>query len=152
MSFRKEFDFKGNTLVTIVILALLFMGVFIVARSLMRLLYFLAPLLIIITLIVDYKVVVNYGKWLIELVRERTLLGIGAMLGTVLLYPVVFAFLLGKALIKRRIRKAREEARMQEEEQFVDFEELESKRKDMEMPPLSRDDEQSEYDDLFDRS
>ena len=98
---------------------------FIIARFIFNILYYLSPILLIATLIVDYKVVLGYVQWLIGLVKQSPLMGIGAIVLSALGFPVLTAFLLGKALFKKRIKQAQAEVRRTREGEFVEYEELE---------------------------
>ena len=73
----------------------------------------------------DYKVVLGYVQWLIGLVKQSPLMGIGAIVLSALGFPVLTAFLLGKALFKKRIKQAQAEVRRTREGEFVEYEELE---------------------------
>lgn len=151
MTYRREFQMKGNTWAAIAVLVLVFIGVFFVARGLFWLLNILAPVMLIATLIIDYKVLVGYGKWIVGLVRRDLLLGLGAILLTLVGYPVVLAFLLGKALMNRKVRQLQKESQKKAEGEWVDFEELESKKKDSDWPvlPPKETREKNDYEDLF---
>jgi len=112
--------------------------------------------MLIVALIVDYKVVTGYGKWLVKLTKDNALLGIGAILLTVLGFPLVSLFLLGKALLRKRVKDAREEAMQQREGEYIEYEELDSEP--MDLPQIEEWEKQTEerrrkrndYDDFFD--
>lgn len=157
----------AGLLIFVVVLVALFM----LARFVFRILAFLSPALIIAALILDYKTVTGFGKWLIDQVRSNPLLGIAAIVLTVLGFPLVSAFLAGKALLTRNVRKAREEQEQQQRGEYIDFEELddqplelpelsemkrreeerrEKERRAEEPPPSRRENRDSDYDQLFD--
>lgn len=114
----------GSILVGIIALLL----IFVVARFIFRLLYLLSPILLVATAIMDHKVITGYAGWLVQMVRRNTLLGIGAMVLTIVGFPIVTAALFGKALLNRQVRKAREAYEQQQQTpqigEYVDFEEL----------------------------
>lgn len=130
-------------IIGIVMLAVIVIGLFFVLRGIFNLLYFLAPLLLIATLIVDYKVVINYIKQLGGLFKRNPLYGLGATAFTFFLYPIVFTVLLIRALTTRKIAKF---TKGDESEDFVDYEEIDDE-------PLDLDEfgkiKEKRYDDLF---
>ena len=123
-------------IIGLVVLALVLVGLFMLARFIFRILAFLAPVLIIVALILDYKTVLGYGKWLINLVKENPLMGILAIVLTVLGFPLVSAFLAGKAYLNRNVKQAEKEQEVQKPGEYIDFEEIEEKP--LELPKLSK--------------
>lgn len=145
----------------LVILALVLVGLFMLARFIFRILAFLAPALIIVALILDYKTVLGYGKWLINLVKQNPLMGILAIVLTILGFPLVSAFLAGKAYLSRNMKKAEKEQEAQKPGEYIDFEEIEEeplelpklseiKREEKEKKSSKRGGEEDKYDSLFD--
>jgi len=139
MENRKEFQIKGNTWVMILVLIVALIAVFFIARGIFKLLSILAPILLIAAAIIDHTVIVNYAKWLVDLTKRNILVGLGAILLSVIGYPVVFAYLLVRALMNRKIRNMEEEERIQKEGKLVDYEELESRPNPVDLP---KDDEE----------
>jgi ABC-type multidrug transport system fused ATPase/permease subunit len=138
MSRRREYQFNGNSWTGIIVFVLAFLALFFIANSIFRILSFIAPLLLIAAAIIDYKVIVNFVKWLIGLVKDNIWMGLGAILLTIVGYPVVFAFLLGKALLNRRIKKVNEELKNQRDGEFIEYEEVESRPNILELPELKK--------------
>ena len=155
MSSRRGFDFKIggrqiNPLVGILFTILFLVGLFMLARAIFRILYFLSPLILIATLVIDYKVVLGYIQTLINLTKRNAIVGIGAILLTVFGFPVVAAFLLGKALFNRKVRQIEKERKVQKEGELVDFEELDSKPLDLDrLKQAEKRRSSEEYDQFF---
>lgn len=107
MNYRQSPQKTGLSLViTLLVVGLiLFIGLRI-AKGIFSILSWLAPILLLIALVVNYKVVVNYGKWLWRLLKNRTLYGIVASILTIILFPIVAAWLCFRAILGRRIQKA----------------------------------------------
>ena len=123
MADRRGFGFNTqNTIVSIVFLVLAFFALFWIARSIFTILAWLAPVFLILTLIINYRIVVNYGKWLWKLLNENTIMGILASLLTVVGFPVVCFLLFGRALL---YRKAKELEKAYEEEKYGTYTEFE---------------------------
>jgi len=111
-----------------------------------------APLMLIATLIIDRSVVFNYVKWIGSTLKSNPLLGIGAILFTIFGYTLVFPFLFGKALLKKKFKDARQQYDNERQGELIDFEEIESKpsrEKPLELPQLKKQPKGSEYDQLF---
>lgn len=140
-----------NSIVGIVVMVLALLALFFIARFIVRILYFIAPLILIVAAIIDYKVIVGYVKWLISLTRRNTLTGIGAIALSALFYPFVGIFLLGKALLKRRIKQAETEQQRTREGEYIEYEDLSDET--LELPPMEKreSERQEKKDDRYDQ-
>ncbi len=153
---RSEFNIGGNSTgsITGVILMVFFLiALFYLARFVFQILYFLAPVMLIATLIIDYKVVLGYLKWIGRNLKSNPLLGVGAILLSVFAFPLVAAFLLGKALLKRKVNQVQEDIEKEREGEFVEFEEIVDepplRLPDLEEEPPVKRKGNNEYDNLF---
>ncbi len=152
MTYRKTANFRIDSLAGVLIFVALLVAMFFFLAALFRIMLWIAPLLLIAAFIIDRSVVINYGKWLVKTVKTNPLLGIGAILFTLLGYMVVFPFLFAKALLKRKIKDVNKKHEQQQQGELIDFEEIESKRNTQlyELPRLEKKERQrSEYDNLF---
>lgn len=140
-----------NPLWSILIGVFFLVALFFVARFIFRILYFLSPLLIIAAAIIDHTVIVNYAKWLVKLVKQNAVMGIGAIVMSVFGFPLVSVYLLGRALFNKRIKEAEQAFETQTKGEVVEFEELDSEplklRELEEETPKRKAD--NEYEDLF---
>jgi hypothetical protein len=116
--------------VGIAIMAVVLIGLFVVLRGIFNLLYFLAPVMLIATLIIDYKVVLRYIKQLGGLFTTNPIYGIGATALTFFFYPVIFLVLLFRAITGRRLKQFEGES-IDREDDYVDYEELDSEPLDL---------------------
>jgi predicted membrane protein len=114
----------GNTLVSLIIFAAVFLVIVWVAQGVFTILSWLAPIMLIITLLLDYKVVVNYLKTLWLWLRHKTLFGILAVIFTILGFPLVTAFLLFRAFLSRSKKRSRKEEERRQKGEFIEYEEL----------------------------
>ena len=110
-----------------IFLGLMLLGLFLFFGLMLRLLYVAGPVLLILAVILDYKTVMRYIAGLGSLLRQQPLQGIVASLLSVVRYPIVALFLLGRILLYRRLNKYAQQMRQQTEGQMTDYEELESK-------------------------
>lgn len=159
MRYRQEINFDNrnpfNSIIGIILIVLFLVALYFIARAIFTILYYLSPIMIVAALVIDYRVVLGYGKWLIGLLRDNLLLGLGATILSVLGFPVLAAFLLGKALFKQQVRKAREEAQEAREGDYIEYEELDSE--ELELPRIEKEERRREkpekpdnrYDELF---
>ncbi len=149
----------------IVFLVLAVMAIFWIAKGIFTILSYLTPVLLIATLIIDHNVIINYGKWIGSLLKNKLPYGIGAILFTLIASPVVAVYLFGKAMLKRQVRKMQTNVDEQrrgkttEYEEVIEEEEVEFDLKDeeeiipLEIPKTTRRIKQQDrntYDDLFD--
>lgn len=151
-------------MVTGVILAILFFLVlFYLTRIVFRILWFAAPFLFIASLIIDHKVFLGYAKWLGGMLRSNPLVGIGAIVLSIVLFPLTASFLFGKALYRKKVKEAQKEYEKQVHGELVDFEEIVEDEPELNddalrLPPIEKEPtsrrsttrKSNEYDDLFD--
>jgi beta-xylosidase len=110
----------------ILMMVLVMVGLFYLAKGVFWLLAKAALFFLVGALLLHYPTVLGFGKWLWETLRRQFLLGVFFVALSVLLYPVLFAFLFFRALVNRKVSKLEESIRREQEGEFVDFEELES--------------------------
>lgn len=139
MKNNRQFRFESSNpwmgIVGLLVFVLVLMAIFWLARMAFTLLYYLSPVLLIATLIIDRKVILGYINWLAGLTRRNTLMGIMTILLTIVGFPVVTAFLFGRALLRRQARKAEDAQVKGEGGEYVNFQELpEEQPLDLEKP------------------
>lgn len=163
MTTQRSYQFGGNNnspfsgLVGIVIGVLFFIAMFWFVQIVFRILWFLLPVIVIATAIIDHKVILDYFSWIGKLFRRNLIAGVAMAALTIIGAPVVGVFLLGRALFRKKIKDVQAEAERQREEEFVEYEELDSET--LELPPIEPKVQQrtqsppkaegSDYDDLF---
>lgn len=127
MTFQRN-SYNSNpfsSLTSLIFLVLLFVGLYFIAKSVFWLLSQIAVFLVIITLIIDYKVLVGYANWIVNLfLKKNWIMGIGVTLLTVFGFPIVAAFLFGKALLKRQLGKVVQKHEEKVKGEFVEYEEV----------------------------
>lgn len=93
-SFTTNLVFFGITALVLIVLFFLVKGV-------ITLLYKFAFVFLIISLIANYKVSLNYIKSIMDLLKREPGYGIGAILLSIVVYPVVFLVLMFRAVLSR---------------------------------------------------
>ena len=152
MTYRKTSSFRLDGISGILILVGFLVAMYFIVKYTLIALTVVAPLLLIAALIIDRSVVFNYVKWIGSTLKSNPLLGIGAILFTIFGYMLVFPFLFGKAIIKKKFKQAQQQYEKQRDGELIDFEEIESKpsrEKPLELPQLKKQGKGSEYDQLF---
>lgn len=145
------FGFLGPLL----ILAVFFTILFFVAKGVFWVLSWVAPVLLIATLIIDHRVVTDFLKFVWKLLQENPLMGIAALLLIFFGYPVVSGFLFVKAIGKRSIKNALNKME-QGRNTYTEYEEVtEEDDSFLELPPINKKKEpvrqapSNDYDEMF---
>ncbi len=136
--FRKQFNMKGNpfnSVTSIVMMVLFLVAIFYIARFIFRLLWLVAPILLIAALIIDYKTVLGYVKWIGNQLKKNTAMGAVALLLSALGFPLVSGFLLMKGLFKKKVQEATQAREVAIKGEFVEYEEIVDDES-LELPPL----------------
>ncbi len=134
MSFKIQFSNmngknNGNpwsALVGIAVIVIFLAGLFMMARMVFRLLYFLTPLMLIAALIINYKVVTGYINWVVRMFKRDAIAGVVISVLSILGLPVLSAFFLMKAIMGKQAKKIQADAERQRDGDLVEYEELES--------------------------
>ncbi len=133
----------------LVVAALFFMALFVLARGIFWLLSLLAPIFLIAALFLDHKVFLQYGKWIARLLKDNLLLGMVVIVLTVIGYPLVAALLFGQAWLRWQLRP--DERQKKEEDQYIEFQEVdELELKSPEKQQGTRSADYADYEELFD--
>ena len=152
MTYRKTSGFRLDGITGVLILIGFLVAMYFIVKGMLIVLAIAAPLMLIATLIIDRSVVINYVKWIGTTLKSNPLLGIGAILFTIFGYMLVFPFLFGKAILKKKFKKAQQQHENRTQGELVDFEELESKpsrEKPLVLPQLKKQEKGGEYDQMF---
>ncbi len=163
MTTQRSYQFGGNSnspfsgLVGIVIGILFFIAMFWFVQIVFRILWFLLPVILIATAIIDYTVITGYLSWIGKLFQRNAIAGIAMTVLTFIGAPVIGLVLLGRALFRKKVKEVQAEAERQREGEYVEYEDLSSET--MELPPIKPQPQKkpqappategSDYDELF---
>ena len=162
---NRQFNAKssgGFNIIPALIFGVIFLvALFFVARFVFNILSYLSIVFLIITLIMDYKIVVNYVKWIFSMMGKNPLFGVGLVLLTIFGHPVVSLFLFGKAMVKKKVKEMTQQFEGQTERdqgEFTEYEDLTPEDEglvELPPPPVRQKPKQTrggrnEYEDLFD--
>lgn len=142
MSQSSRSDNPWKAIIGVAVIVVFLVGLFMLARFVFRLLAFLSPLMLIAALIIDYKVVIDYFKWIRNTFRRDAIAGVIIAILSVFGFPVLSAYFLGRALLKKQIKKAKTEYERRRDGDLVEYEEL-----DTNFPPRVRREERPLNDD-----
>lgn len=151
-SYRKTSGFRFDGITGVLILVGFLVAMYFIVKYTLIALTFVAPLLLIATLLIDHTVVTNYLKWIGTTLKSNWPLGVGAILFTIFGYALVFPFLFGKAILKKKFKQAKQQFENERQGELIDFEEIESKpnkEKPLELPELKKQPGGSAYDKYF---
>lgn len=126
-------------LIGLAIFAALLYGMFKLTQWIFSILYAIAPVMLIATLIIDARVYKELWQSLVRLFRRSIGLGIVVSILGLAFYPLVATYLLIKALLRRQHKTRQEEIRRVKEGDLVDFEELESEPLEKRPQPRDKD-------------
>lgn len=108
-------------LIGLAFIILLLGGLFFVAQGIFLVLMYLSPVLLLASLIMDYKVVINYGKWLVRKFNKNILSGVTWSLVTLFGFPVVAAILCVRAWTSYQLGQQTKE-RPKKDGEYIDYE------------------------------
>jgi hypothetical protein len=155
----KEFNLGGKqnplgSFGVVIMLIVFLVAMFFIAKGIFTVLSWVAPLLLILTAVFDYTVIIDYGKFLLKLLKENPLFGIIGIILTIIGFPIVSGFLFFKAYARKKLKDYTkqqqpkyvdyEEIKKEDEVEFLDLKKIESRRPVAE--PKKKD---NDYDDLF---
>lgn len=125
MSYRQySYSSNGATgfVLFIIVLILLFAGLYFLFKGIFWLFTVLAPILFILTIILNFRVVLNFIEFVIARFKTNILVGILFVILTIIFYPLVTGYLFFKAFgswyLKYKMKKIAKE-------RYVEYEDLE---------------------------
>jgi hypothetical protein len=148
------YSIKANGIVGIIFLVLLLVALFFLAKGIFTILAWLSPVLILGAIILNYKTVLGYLKFILSLFQRNPLAGIIAVLLSVLGFPILSGVLFGKAIFDRKIRRLQRAHEASEAAEYVPYEEVikPDPKESLELPPLDKqkaEKKENRYDNLF---
>lgn len=133
----------------LIMMVLFFILLFYIARGIFTILTWLAPVMLIITLILDYKVVTGYLKWVWKKLQTDTLFGLVMVLVTIFGFPIVSGYLLFKAYMKKQLK---DRVQQRDNAEYAEYEIIEPEEETIELRELEeplKDSRSNDYDNYF---
>ena len=137
----KSYNKSNSWLGLILVFAVVFV-IYLVIQSIYKLFLVLAPVFLILAAILDYRVLMKFGIVIYELLRFRTLLGILAVIFTVLGFPFVSAALFFNAFMNFKTKR-------KNKQKYIDYEEVDDDEKEILNLDEFRKVKVDNYEDLF---
>ena len=135
-SFRNNSNPKNpfGSVMSLLIFAGVLVLLFFLVTGFVKLLYLVAPILLIATLLINYRVVTEYATGVIQTFQTDVVFGIVKVLFSFLCYPFVIGWLFAKAMFYRKVNTLKKDmeqqmGRMNEAQnntQYTDYEEISS--------------------------
>lgn len=158
-------SFKVSPLMGLIMVILFAILVYMLIKGLFALASWAMPILAIATLIIDYKVYVTFGKFLVELFKKNVIMGLAGVVLTFVAFPFVILYLFSKAIIKKYAMKSikdnpifkerNKDGSYNSDEEYIDYEEVDEEPGNMtriELPPVepkAKKEEKNPFDDYF---
>lgn len=148
------FSIRFNGLLGFVLMVAVFVALFFIAKGIFTLLAWVAPVLILAALLINYRTILNYLKFMLSLLRRNPLGGILGIILSVVGFPILAGVLFGKSILDRKVKKLQDAYRAQEQPEFTEYEEVIRPQREerIELPPLEqrpRENKDNRYEDLF---
>jgi len=148
------FGIRLNGIIGFLFLVGFLVLLFFIAKGLFKILTIAAPVLIVLALIINYKTVVNYLRFVLGLLKRNVLSGIITILLSIVGFPILSGILFGKSILDRKVRKLQQAHEVREQGELVDYEEvIRPEREDhLNLPPLEKQKQEAKdnpYKDLF---
>ena len=132
---NSNLSFKGSGLYSLIAGILLFIALFYIAKGVFWVLSWTAPVLLIAALVLDYKVVTDYLLMLWNMILRSPISGILFTAISFVAFPITILYLFGRAwggyYVRKKVRENasffqqfQENAKQQENEEFVPYEEI----------------------------
>jgi hypothetical protein len=134
----------------LIIVAIMFL-LFQMVKGIFSILSFLAPVLLILALILNRKVVFDYGKMIAHKIKTDTPKGLVYAVLSVLGFPLLSGYLFFKAFVTRKWDQIQKDQNKYDEYEEVVSEPVEDDEDFLELPELEieKPTETNDYDDLF---
>jgi hypothetical protein len=111
-----QFSFRsGNPIIGFVIGALILVGAFYFLKGLFWVLTWLSPILLIVTLIMNHHIVVDYLKMLWKQLLETPFFGVICIVMSFFAAPVIIFYLFGKMMLLRKAKEMQQRFEYQQE-------------------------------------
>ncbi len=151
------FSFRSNGIWSLLVMVLVLVGLFYLARGIYIVLSWATPVLLIAAAVLDYKVFIRFGKYVIRLLQGSPLLGVLVVVLSVVALPLLAAILFFQALASHQAGRIRREIERRNQGEWAEYEEVEIV--DVEPPRVARPepekrparpDDAADYEQLFD--
>ena len=151
---RQGFSVRANGIFGFIFLVLLLVALFFIAKGIFTVLAWISPALILGALVINFRTVLNYLKFILSLIQRNPLAGIIAIILSIIGFPILSGVLFGKAIFDRRVRRLQSAHEANQAGEYVDYEEVikPSSNDHLDLPPIDQqqaEKKENRYKDLF---
>ncbi len=141
---------KTNPLMFLVVFVLALFAIYWLAKGVFTILTWAFPIVLIATAIINYRVLLGYGRWVIDNIKRSPVIGIVIALLTVLAYPFVGLFLLYRA-ISSKSKSEQTKSNKSSKGDYIKYEEVDKDEDFLDLSELeeSKQEIKNRYDELF---
>lgn len=148
------FNIKFNGIIGFAFMVLIFVGLFFIAKGVFTILAWVAPVLIVLALLINYRTVLNYLKFMLGLLQRNPVGGIIGILLSFFGFPILAGVLFGKSILDRKVKKLNQAYQAEKDGEFVEFEEITKPEREtkLDLPPMEKQapvKKDNQYEDLF---
>ena len=157
--FRNPLERSPLGTVGSILLALLFFYLlFKLLGFVFSLIWYIAPIIFIASLVIDHKVFLGFLKMLGNLFQKNWVYGLAAGIASVVLFPLVSLYLLGMAMFKKKMKTRAQEMDERVNGRWAEYEDVTHEPMDLDIPfeelppapePQTRTRKGTDYDQLF---
>ncbi|OAV44872.1 hypothetical protein [Lewinella sp. 4G2] len=123
-----------GTVGSILVALLFFYLLFKLLGFVFSLIWYVAPLIFIASLVIDYKVFVGFLTMLGNLFKKNWIWGLAAGIASVVLFPLVSLYLLGMAMFKKKMKTRAEEMDERVNGRWAEYEDVTPEPMDIDIP------------------
>lgn len=116
----------------------------------------IAVIAFVIAAIIDFSVITDYFKYIVDLVKRKPLYGIGMGVFTFFAFPLVLSYLAVKAYMRKKIKTMIGGEPQTKKEEYTEYEEVEENEDFLELEDLNKpkpekraQQSRNDYEDLF---
>jgi hypothetical protein len=172
MTYQRSFRTGGNSnnpfgsIMSLLIFVAILAGLFFLVTGFVKLLYLVAPVLLIATMLINYRVVADYVTGVFDTFKTNVLLGVGKLLFSFFCYPFVIGWLFSKAMFYRKMNTLKQDMEQkmgqmntaQSNTEYAEYEEIPTDNMDINKKadkpimldlPKPKDKLRDDYDQLF---
>ncbi len=137
---QQGFSIRLNGIIGFLFLILMMVALFFIAKGIFTVLAWMAPVLLVGALLINYRTILNYLKFMLGLLQRNPLSGIIGIVLSVIGFPVLCGVLFGKSIFDRKVRKLQQAYEQHEQGEYVEYEDVTHTEPDtrFDLPPLKK--------------
>lgn len=141
---------KTNPLMFLVAFVFALLAIYWLAKGVFTILTWAFPIMVIATAVINYRVLLGYGRWVIDNFKRSPIFGIVIAVLTLMAYPFVGLFLLYRA-ISSKSKQEQQHRSESSQGDYIKYEEVEQEEDFLDLSEIEKSKEEIEnrYDEFF---